>query len=843
MKNTLPARRCPAPFNKLHFCGTVCRGRLAALAGLAVSSAFLAEPNTHAAAPSLPSGAQTVAGVASVSQSGTTLTVTQSTARAVTNWQSFNIGAGHTVNFVQPSASAVSLNRVIGNDVSVIQGALNANGHVFLLNPNGVLFTSSAQVNVGGIVASTLSMKTEDFMAGRYTFEGAGSGTIVNQGKITAAKGGMVGLIAAKLTNTGSIVAPEGSVIAGAGNRVTLDLGGPVKIKVEEGVLEALIEQGGAIRADGGLVYLTAKAAGEVTRTVINHTGITEAKTLSAGKDGKIYLMGGKEKDRIVVAGKLDASAPDEGNGGFVETSAANVQIADEARVSTLSKQGKNGTWLIDPTDFEITSGVGGLVSSNAAAGNSIGATTLGIALNSGNVTIQTAEEGEGFGDITVSAPVTRTADFEEGTTTLTLAAHRNVLVYSGISGSVGAPLNIVIAARATGGYQGSIRVNADLRSFGGNITLGGGDLQASDFAIGHDAYPGIRVLINKNIDATSTGSSAGSSGAAERTSVLPTALTGGRITLRGTGAVEEQQQQGSGIILLGNNSIVTSGDGAISIEGRGGSSFVENDARFNSAGMVLSSSVYIKANTGQISLTGNQGFGNGRFGIAVNATSSEPLFIGTNAGISIQGDSLAILAGEMKLYSVSQSTIEAPVVGGNTGNTPYALTKTGLGALSFFGSASGWVPPENTSPTKTTGTFSDAHETLFGGEVTRAQALFAFHAIAAPSLPAVVSVPSATLDKNTQVKSALNSVYVVPPVVSRPASAQLNVGLQLVEVAPAAKGQSNGNASAASSAFSFDPVAAAKRAPGTVLVLTGGVKRAADDADQSADKKNDSKR
>ncbi|RFC43449.1 MAG: Large exoprotein involved in heme utilization or adhesion [Verrucomicrobia bacterium] len=71
--------------------------------------------------------------------------------------------------------------------MSVIQGALNANGHVFLLNPNGVLFTQSAQVNVGGIVASTLHMKTEDFMAGRYTFEGAGSGTIVNQGNITAA--------------------------------------------------------------------------------------------------------------------------------------------------------------------------------------------------------------------------------------------------------------------------------------------------------------------------------------------------------------------------------------------------------------------------------------------------------------------------------------------------------------------------------------------------------------------------------------------------------------------------------------------------------------------------------
>ena len=100
--------------------GAFCRVRSAAFAGLAVSAALVAAPGTHAAAPSLPTGARTVSGAQTVSQSGTTLTVTQTSAKAATNWQSFNVGAGHTVNFVQPSASAVSLNRVIGSDVSVI---------------------------------------------------------------------------------------------------------------------------------------------------------------------------------------------------------------------------------------------------------------------------------------------------------------------------------------------------------------------------------------------------------------------------------------------------------------------------------------------------------------------------------------------------------------------------------------------------------------------------------------------------------------------------------------------------------------------------------------------------
>jgi len=106
-------------------------------------------------------------------------------------------------------------------------------------------------------------------------------------------------------------------------------------------------------------------------------------------------------------------------------------------------------------------------------------------------------------------------------------------------------------------------------------------------------------------------------------------------------------------------------------------------------------------------------------------------------------------------------------------------------------------------------------------------------------SAPPVTVVPSVTT--NTEVKSTLNSVYIVPPIVSRPASAQLSTGLQLVDIAPAAKTESK--EAAASGALGFDPVAAAKRAPGTVLVLTGGVKRASDDKEEGSDKKASSKR
>ncbi len=104
-----------------------------------------------------------------------------------------------------------------------------------------------------------------------------------------------------------------------------------------------------------------------------------------------------------------------------------------------------------------------------------------------------------------------------------------------------------------------------------------------------------------------------------------------------------------------------------------------------------------------------------------------------------------------------------------------------------------------------------------------------------------VFTITSSPASSSPEIRSTINSVYVVPPVVSRPAPAQLNVGLQLVTVAPSAANRSSRNAAPA--VLSVDPVAAAKRAPGTVLVLTGGVKRAADDKEGTASKKEGSKR
>jgi filamentous hemagglutinin family protein len=262
-----PSRSCRLPacaaaphfanVGEVHTRGQGLRAVAAAVLALLTAPAF--------ATGVLPTGGQVTAGTASIAQAGQTMTITQTSARLSTDWQQFDIGRGYTVQFVQPSRSAVAFNRIVGPDVSTIQGALKANGQVFLINPNGVLFTPTAQVNVGTLVASTLALSADDG-AGRTTFTGATatsatSAHIVNQGSLQVAEGGAVALIAARIDNAGSIAAPKGQVLMGAGSQVTLDLGGPVKLSVDRGAVETWIANGGAIRADGGQVLLTSRAA------------------------------------------------------------------------------------------------------------------------------------------------------------------------------------------------------------------------------------------------------------------------------------------------------------------------------------------------------------------------------------------------------------------------------------------------------------------------------------------------------------------------------------------------------------------------------------------------------
>lgn len=394
-------------------------------------------------AHALPTGGQISAGEGSIAQNGNAMTVNQSTQNLAVNWQNFNIGASETVNFVQPNSSAIALNRVLGSDGSQILGKINANGQVWILNPNGVLFGKTAQVNVGGLVASTLGMSDADFLAGKGTFSGSG-GTVTNRGKINA---GYVALLGGQVKNEGTIIANLGTVALAAGNRVTLDFDGDklLSVQVDEGALKALAENKNLIQADGGLVVMTAKAKDALLDTAVNNTGVIRARTIQ-NREGKILLLGDMETGTVNVAGTLDASTPAGGNGGFVETSAAHVKIADNAKVTTAAANGLTGSWLIDPVDFTIAAGSGGLTTSG------IGADTLSNSLASSNVAIATDAGTAGNGDIFVNAAVSWSAN------KLTLTAHRNININANLNASGTAQLALeygqgAVAAGNTSNY------------------------------------------------------------------------------------------------------------------------------------------------------------------------------------------------------------------------------------------------------------------------------------------------------------------------------------------------------------------------------------------------------
>ncbi|WP_130618625.1 YDG domain-containing protein [Dyella amyloliquefaciens] len=405
--------------------GTSCR-RHRRILELSLLASALAMAGVAQAANG-PSGGQVIAGSGSIQQAGLITTIQQNSPTLQLNWQSFNIGADETVNFVQPGRSAIAVNRVFSNNPSDIFGRLNANGQVWLINPNGVLFGQSAQVNVGGLVASTLDPGADSLTGNQHTFSGSGTGRVVNQGVIQAASGGYVALVGNQVSNQGVISARLGSVALAGGSAVTLTFDDVrlVRVQVDRSTLNNLAENHQLIVADGGQVVMTAGAKDSLLASVVNNTGKVRAQTVE-NHNGTITLLGGMTAGQVNVGGQLDASAPNGGSGGSIETSAAHFKLAPDAQISAAAPHGRAGTWLVDPTDLTI---------------DSAAATTISTTLNGGtNVVEQTTANGAsgagvqspGNGDITVAAPIS----WSNAAASLTLDAYNAINVNAAISGA-----------------------------------------------------------------------------------------------------------------------------------------------------------------------------------------------------------------------------------------------------------------------------------------------------------------------------------------------------------------------------------------------------------------------
>jgi|GEM_PF-1868010 len=242
-----------------------------------------------------PTGGVVTSGSATISNpSAHTTQINQASQNATLEFDTFNVGANEIVRFVQPNSQSVALNKIKDVNASEILGSIEANGQIFLLNPNGIAFGKNSRVDVGGLVATTSGLDSVDTAAGRLEFSGNGAAAqIINNGTITAADSGLVALVAPTVQNNGTITARLGKVQLQGAENFTVDLYGDQLITLsaaENSALAAAIaENSGTISASGGYIGISAAQATDALNNVVNMSGIVEANTVNT-QNGRIIL-------------------------------------------------------------------------------------------------------------------------------------------------------------------------------------------------------------------------------------------------------------------------------------------------------------------------------------------------------------------------------------------------------------------------------------------------------------------------------------------------------------------------------------------------------------------------
>ena len=388
-----------------------------------------------------PTGGAVVAGAATIGAAGKTLSINQSTSNAIINWQTFSIANGETTKFIVPSSSAATLNYVSAGNPSAIYGSLSSNGHLFLINPSGILVGSTGRIDTAGFLGSTLNANNSAFMnGGDLQFSGNSTASIINQGSINASQGNVL-LIANQVSNQGSLTAPQGDVGLAAGSNVLLQQEGdqhlfvqssPVGTKRAVGVTNSgtikaataelraaggnayalAINNTGSIAATGykkinGQVYLTADTgaisnSGHISSrtgtnggtvkllsqsgTITNSGSIDASATAASGTGGSVTLNSGS--GLTVFSGAITAKGGAGGAGGNAEVSGHVLQFTGS--VDLTAAGGKTGNLTLDPGTLEVVSSGTGTIINNQNDPNSstIDPSTVEGVLATANLTL-----------------------------------------------------------------------------------------------------------------------------------------------------------------------------------------------------------------------------------------------------------------------------------------------------------------------------------------------------------------------------------------------------------------------------------------------------------------------
>jgi filamentous hemagglutinin family protein len=451
-----------------------------------------------------PAGLSVASGTASAVARGSQLNVTASSG-AVLNWQSFNIGAGETTLFQQPSATSIVFNQINNQSPSQIWGNLQGNGIIVLENQSGFYFGPNAVVRAPGFVATTAALTPQDFGSGAFwQFNGPPpQASIINYGQINAGKAGSVFLIAENIENRGTISAPGGNIGLVAGQQVLIsDRPDGRGLSAQVTLPSGSVDNSGRIIADAGTIALNAQ--------VVNQNGIIQADSVLQ-QNGAIELVASDDlrlgaNSQILARGDASGNSPggsvtlksgndfsdssgsqiittggtQGGNGGSVEISAPTILSLDSSMDAAAQAGFSGGQLLLDPTEIVLgTSGSGSAGTGTVAAGSSTGTLNLDVNtaflnMNFSQITLQASD------DITISPGVNWNLSASTGLTSglLTLQAGNNI-IFGSTASTTGA--SIYDANNWSVNLQAGVNFSTGLVQAGapagsGSILFNGGD-------------------------------------------------------------------------------------------------------------------------------------------------------------------------------------------------------------------------------------------------------------------------------------------------------------------------------------------------------------------------------
>ncbi|WP_427926603.1 beta strand repeat-containing protein [Xanthomonas citri pv. bilvae] len=586
---------------------------------LALAAALMAMPVSglaQVAANQLPTGGSIVGGTGTINAaSGTTRVVDQTSSRMALTWSAFDIGSAATMTFNQPTTTSVVLNLVQGGNPTQIFGNLTANGQVFLLNSNGVLLGSTANINVGGLVVSTLGTSVSQFMNGNYVFDAGGNtvALVSNSGTINAAAGSAT-LIGGRVANSGTITATAGNITATAGN-ITLAGADAATLTFESGGFGVLIDKplqlslateavdnSGTLSAPGGAIQLQARAAQGIFDRLINNSGTIRASSLSTGPDGSVSLIAsGAGSFDVAGGGSIDA-----GTGAITLSTGRGVQQTG------IYTAGSLGGFIGGSATFSGANKIGGL--GNLDVGGNLSLTN----------TVALSQSG--------SLAVTGTSQFLQSGSALSLTNGGNT--FGGLLSASGNDIAVNAAGNLSIGTLNLDSNSALSLSASGALTLPTTAINTGSANLTLASGGGLTTraaLAGRNVDLTGRG------GIALAHDVTAT----GTLKLTATNAAITQT---AGSVAATGTSTINAGTGAITLDGasndfQGAVALTGGNTRISDSGALTLGTV----NSNDLTATSNGALnlGSGRVGGALLATSNNGAITqsGTD-GLTIVGTS-----------------------------------------------------------------------------------------------------------------------------------------------------------------------------------------------------------